>query len=243
MPRMFLDRWMKKNPGRSPVRFAFYNFSLFVFTPVLTVLLLHRTHQTSLRSSFIQGIPVLWLVIAPLALLLPGVVERIRKRIISQFGPSVTIPVPVDELYWKDRWVLWNIVFGILAGISLQAGFDVVHRIMHVNLIFSAIMAFVMAYGTWAMTALIVEQVSELIFCRRVLKYYATPYRIKSVGRPPQAKRANPSRNAGNVSAMPATSVSQRSRSGWSRWMRRERKAGPKVDPKFKPTSGPNSES
>ena len=242
MPHIFLDRWMKKNPGRSPGRFVAYNLSLFYFTLFLALLFICLIYETHFRSLFIQVVQVFCPVIAPLALLLPGVVERIQKRIISQFGPPVTIPVPVNELYWTDRWVLWNIVFGMVTGISIPWGFAVARSVMHLNLILSVIWTIAMAYGMREMAVLIVEAMSKLSFCRRVLKYHATTYRTASVGRTLQAKRANPRRNAGNLSA-PATSVLQLSRSGLSRWMRRGRKAGPKVDPKFKPTSRPNSES
>ena len=244
MPHLFLDRWMKKNPGRSPDRFVAYNFSLFYFTLFLALLFICLIYETPFRSLFIQVVQVFCPVTILLALILQWFAERNRKRIISQFGASVTIPVPVNELDWTDRWVLWNIVFGMVTGISIPWGFAVARSVMHLNLILSVIWTIAMAYGMREMAVLIVEAVSKLSFCRRVLRYHATTYRTASVGRTPQAKRANPSRNAGNLSA-PATSVSQRSRSGWSRWMRRGRwrKAEPKVDPKSKPTSGPNSES
>ena len=200
------------------------------------------SNETSFRSLFIQGLQVFCPFTILLALILQWFAERIKKRIISQFSASVTIPVPFNELEWTDRWVLWNIVFGMVTGISIPWGFPVARSVMHLNLILSVIWTIAMAYGMREMAVLIVEAVSKLSLCRRVLKYHATTYRPASVGCTPQAKRANPPRNAGNLSA-PATSVSQRSRSGWSRWMRRERKAGPKPDPKFKPTSGPNSES
>jgi hypothetical protein len=242
MSHIFLDRWMKKNPGRSPDRFVAYNFSLFYFTLMFAVLFIYLIYETSFRSLFIQGLQVFCAFIFLLALILQWFAERNQKRIISQFGASVKIPVPVNELDWTDRWVLWNIVFGMVTGISIPWGFAVARSVMHFNLIFSVIWTIAMAYGMREMAVLIVEAGSKLSFCRRVLKYHATTYRTASVGRTPQAKRANPPRNAGNLSA-PATSDSQLSRSGWSRWMRRGQKAGPKPDPKSKPTSGPNSES
>ena len=244
MPHIFLNRWMKKNPGRSPDRFMVYNLSLFYFTLVLAVLFICLAHETPFRSLVIQGLQVFCAFIFLLALILQWFAERNQKRIISQFGPSVKIPVPVNELDWTDRWVLWNIVFGMVTGISIPWGFAVARSVMHLNLILSVIWTIAMAYGMREMAVLIVEEGAKLSFCRRVLKYHATTYRTTSVGCTPQAERANPRRDAENLSA-PATSVSQRSRSGWSRWMRRGRgrKAGPKPDPKSEPTSEPNSES